>query len=75
MQMRTRAPSGDEQGEADNEQSPPGGEGAGTADVARYVADMTAQLEAMATAAKLDFLAYLLSLARAESETIARGQS
>jgi hypothetical protein len=38
--------------------------------VAAYLADMTAQLEAMAVAAKLDLLAYLLSMARSEAEGI-----
>ena len=37
-------------------------------DIARYVADMTAQLEAMSGAADLDLLAYFLSMARAEAE-------
>jgi len=41
-------------------------------DVARYVADMTAQLEAMANAAHLDLLAYFLGMAKAESELFAR---
>ena len=36
--------------------------------VALYIADMTAQLESMATAAGLDLLAYFLAMARAESE-------
>ena len=36
--------------------------------VAGYIADMTAQLESMATAAGLDLLAYFLAMARAESE-------
>jgi hypothetical protein len=43
--------------------------------VADYIADMTAQLEAMATAAGLDLLAYFLAMARAESETAARSES
>jgi len=43
------------------------------ADVARYIADMTAQLAAMARAADLDLLAYFLNMANAESESIARG--
>ena len=56
-------------------QSSPGDEGAADAiDVARYIADMTARMEAMAAAAKLDFLAYLLGMARAESQTIAGGE-
>jgi hypothetical protein len=42
------------------------------ADVARYIADMTAQLASMAHAAKLDLLAYFLNMANAESESIAR---
>jgi hypothetical protein len=41
-------------------------------DVARYVTDMTAQLEAMAIAARLDLLAYFLGMARAESELFVR---
>jgi hypothetical protein len=40
--------------------------------VARYIADMTAQLETMATAAGLDLLAYFLAMARAESEAASR---
>ncbi len=40
--------------------------------VAGYIADMTAQLETMAIAARLDLLAYFLAMARAESETSAR---
>ena len=43
--------------------------------VARYIADMAAQLESMATAARLDLLAYFLAMARAESETSARAAS
>ncbi|MBV9290212.1 MAG: hypothetical protein JO288_20760 [Hyphomicrobiales bacterium] len=41
-------------------------------DVARYVSDMTAQLEAMANAARLDLLAYFLGMAKAESELFVR---
>jgi hypothetical protein len=40
--------------------------------VALYIADMTAQLESMATAAGLDLLAYFLAMARAESEAASR---
>jgi hypothetical protein len=40
--------------------------------VARYIADMTAELEAMAKAAHLDLVAYFLAMARAESETATR---
>jgi hypothetical protein len=36
--------------------------------VAGYIADMTAQLETMATSAHLDLLAYFLAMARAEGE-------
>ncbi|MGO9774254.1 MAG: hypothetical protein ACLPSW_32815 [Roseiarcus sp.] len=35
--------------------------------VAGYIADMTAQLESMASAAGLDLLAYFLAMARAEA--------
>ncbi len=39
--------------------------------VARYLADMTGQLESMARAARLELLAYLLAMARAEAESAA----
>ena len=38
-------------------------------DVARYITDVTAQLETVAIAAHLDQLAYFLGMAKAESET------
>jgi hypothetical protein len=41
-------------------------------DVANYITDMTAQLEAMAIAANLDLLAYFLGMAKAESELFVR---
>jgi hypothetical protein len=41
-------------------------------DVAHYITDMTAQLEAMAIAAHLDLLAYFLGMAKAESEIFVR---
>lgn len=41
-------------------------------DVARYVADMTAQLEAMALAADLDLLGYFMGMARAEADLFVR---
>src|SRR5258707_15288183 len=41
-------------------------------DVARYITDMTAQLEAMAIPGRLDLLAYFLGMARAESEIYVR---
>jgi hypothetical protein len=41
-------------------------------DVARYITDMTAQLEAEAIGARLDQLAYLLAMAKVESEIIVR---
>jgi len=41
-------------------------------DVARYVADLSAQLEAMAIAADLDLLAYFVGMARAEAEMFVR---
>ena len=40
--------------------------------IARYITDMTAQLEAMAIASRLDLLAYFLGMARAESEIYVR---
>ena len=40
--------------------------------VARYVADMTGQLEAMARGARMELLGYLLAMARAEAESLAR---
>ena len=44
-------------------------------EVARYVTDMTVQLEAMAVAARLDLLAYFLGMARAESDLFVRGNA
>jgi hypothetical protein len=44
-------------------------------DVARYVTDMSAQLEAMAIAARLDLLAYFLGMAKAEGDLFLRTQS
>jgi hypothetical protein len=41
-------------------------------DIARYVADMTAQLEAMSAAVDLDLLAYFLGMAKAEAELFLR---
>ena len=41
-------------------------------DVARYVTDMSAQLEAMAIAARLDLLAYFLGMAKAEGDLFLR---
>jgi hypothetical protein len=41
-------------------------------DVANYITDMTAQLEAMAIAARLELLAYFLGMAKAESELFVR---
>ncbi len=41
-------------------------------DVAAYVSDMTAQLEAMALSARLDLLAYFLGMARSEADLFAR---
>ena len=44
-------------------------------EVARYVRDMTAQLEAMAVAARLDLVAYFLGMARAENDLFVRGNA
>lgn len=41
-------------------------------EVVRYIAGMTAQLEALAAAAHLDRLAYFLGMAKAESEIFVR---
>ena len=41
-------------------------------DVARYITDVTAQLEALAIAAHLDRLTYFLGMAKAESEILVR---
>ena len=41
-------------------------------DVARYIAGMTAKLEAMAKAARLDQLVYFLGMAKVESEIFVR---
>jgi hypothetical protein len=41
-------------------------------DIARYVADMTTQLEAMSAAINLDLLAYFLGMAKAEAELFLR---
>ncbi len=41
-------------------------------DVARYVTDLAAQLEAMAIASHLDLLAYFLGMARAEGDLYVR---
>jgi len=44
----------------------------GTEAIARYLADMTAQLESMARAADLELLAYLLAMARSEADSLSR---
>jgi hypothetical protein len=41
-------------------------------DVARYIAGMTAELEAVAIAARLDRLVYFLGMAKVESEIFVR---
>jgi hypothetical protein len=41
-------------------------------DVAGYISDMTAQLEAMALAGGLDLLAYFLGMARSEADLFVR---
>ena len=71
--MRAQGPPRDERGEDSyNQSSPTEEDKAIAAETSRYIADMTAQMETMASAAKLDFLAYLLGLVRAESEAVAR---
>ena len=44
-------------------------------EVARYVRDMAAQLEAVAVAARLDLLAYFLSMVKAEADMFIRGDA
>jgi hypothetical protein len=44
------------------------------ADIARYIADMTLQMQTMAQAAQLDLLAYLLGLTHEEADGIGRGK-
>ena len=44
-------------------------------EVARYVTDMTAQLEVMAVTAGLDALAYFLGMVKAESDLFLRSNS
>jgi len=46
---------------------------AGTQAIASYIADMTGQLELMATSSGLELVAYFLAMARAEGEAAARG--
>ena len=41
-------------------------------DVAAYISDMTAQLEAMALSGRLDLLAYFLGMARSEADLFLR---
>ncbi len=60
-----------------HQDSPPPDQAPGPAtreglDVAGYVSDMTAQLEAMALAAGLDLLAYFLGMARSEADLFVR---
>jgi hypothetical protein len=42
--------------------------------IARYLAQMTRQLESMARASKLELLTYLLAMARAEAENLRGGK-
>ncbi len=43
---------------------------AAIAEIASYIAEISAEMERMASAAKLEFLAYLLAMARIEAETV-----
>lgn len=49
-----------------------GGAGREALDVASYISDMTAQLEAMSLAAGLDLLGYFLAMARSEADMFVR---
>jgi hypothetical protein len=42
------------------------------AEIAGYIAQMTTEMMAMASKARLDLLTYLLSIARTEAEVVAR---
>ena len=53
----------------------PTSDGVDAPTVANYIAEMTAQLESMATAAGLDLLAYFLAMARAEGEAAMRADA
>lgn len=44
----------------------------GTGDLARYIADMSAELASLAGSSKLDLLAYFLNMAQVEAEAVAR---
>ncbi len=44
-------------------------------EVARFVTDMAAQLEALALAARLDLLAYFLSMAKTEGDLFVRSNA
>jgi hypothetical protein len=48
---------------------------AGAPAIAGYIADMTAQLESMATSSGLTLVSYFLAMARAESEAAARNEA
>ena len=59
-----------------NKARPAGGaqeNGVEAREVARFIADMTGQMEKMAGAVGLDLLAYFLAMARAESDAASRG--
>jgi hypothetical protein len=58
---------------ADGAGSVPGGT-ASPADVARYIAEFSAELSCLAREAKLDLLAYLLDMARHEAVELSRPQ-
>jgi hypothetical protein len=53
-------------------EEPPGLASREAVDVAGYISDMTAQLEAMALAGGLDLLAYFLGMARSEADLFLR---
>ncbi len=44
-------------------------------DIARYVLDMAAQLEAMAVSARLDLLSYFLCMVKSEADLYVRANS
>jgi hypothetical protein len=64
-----------EQRQSSENKRDPGAQTREALDVASYVSDMAAQLEAMALAASLDLLAYFLGMARSEADLFVRTNS
>ncbi|HUZ67886.1 MAG TPA: hypothetical protein VMU56_09515 [Beijerinckiaceae bacterium] len=54
---------------------PPRAPGEEPIEIARYIAQLTAEMTRLAAAAQLDLLAYLLSMAQSEADAAARATS